>query len=73
MVTTTTSVRSDHRCPMCGCNLALGSIGRLCPRCLLRAVIQEPDKHPANPNEEQDPLNIRFLGDYEGFYRADFQ
>jgi WD40 repeat protein len=66
MVTTTTSVRSDHRCPMCGRNLAPGAPDGLCPRCLLRAGIEEPDPTPGEPSAQpQDPLNMRFFGDYE--------
>ncbi len=53
---------------MCGRHLPPGVPDGLCPRCLLRAGIQELDPTFNEPNAQpKDLLNIRFFGDYELF------
>src|SRR5437588_7242153 len=66
MVTTSTSTRSDRCCPMCGRGLARTAPDGLCPRCLLRAGMEQPDStSDESYAQPEDLLNTRFFGDYE--------
>lgn len=44
---------SGYHCPECGCNLPTPTQEGLCPKCLMKAVLDEPMDSPAYANTQQ--------------------
>lgn len=44
---------SGYHCPECGCNLPTPTLEGLCPKCLMKAVLDEPMDSPAYANTQQ--------------------